>query len=221
MTTDLIKSGQTVIAEPVIALEDRLEIIDEYVRKKYLTRLSDMQIMPLGEITPLEEDLINNVRLYRITEMVYQKDESVMDKFTTVFNTLSTYNASVFFLIDSDGKQANYYLGVRNNEANDSPRKRSTVTLGDTLRQTLIGHFPGVKIENEDRKKIAELSEKIKSLNNVASVSVVGSSRRDKDQPQNEFAQGMEKLCLAMSGRPYTAVIIADNKDCPQDTGSQ
>ena len=93
MITDLIKSGQTVIAEPVIALEDRLEIIDEYVRKKYLTRLSDMQIMPLGEITPLEEDLINNVRLYRITEMVYQKDESVMDKFTTVFNTLSTYNA--------------------------------------------------------------------------------------------------------------------------------
>lgn len=213
MTTDLIKSGQTVIAEPVIALKDRLEIIDEYVRKKYLTRLSDMQIMPLGEITPLEEDLINNVRLYRITEMVYQKDESVMDKFTTVLNTLSTYNASVFYLIDSDGKQANYYLGVRNNEANDSPRKRSTVTLGDTLKQTLIGHFPGVKIENEDRKKIAELSGKIKSLNNVASVSVVGSSRRDKDQPQNEFAQGMEKLCLAMSGRPYTAVIIADNKN--------
>lgn len=92
-------------------------------------------------------------------------------------------------------------------------KKRSTVTLGDTLKQTLIGHFPGVKIENEDRKKIAELSEKIMALKNVASVSVVGSSRREKEQPQNEFAQGMEKLCLAMSGRPYTAVIIADNKN--------
>ena len=51
------------------------------------------------------------------------------------------------------------------------------------------------------------------SLNNVSSVSVVGSSRCQKDQSQNEFAQGMEKLCLAMSGRPYTAVIIADNKN--------
>ena len=196
-----------------ITVEDRLEIIDEYVRKKYLTRLSDMQIMPLGELTPLEEDLIDNVRMYRITEMVYQKDESVMDKFTTVFNTLATYNASVFFLIDSDGRQANYYLGVRNNEANDSVKKRSTVTLGDTLKQTLIGHFPGVKIENEDRKKIAEFSEKIMGLKNVTSVSVVGSSRREKERSQNEFAQGMEKLCLAMSGRPYTAVIIADNKN--------
>lgn len=214
MAMEVVKTEQRVLAEKSdIAVEDRLEIIDEYVRRKYLTRLSDMQIMPLGEITPLEEDLIDNVRLYRITEMVYQKDESVMDKFTTVFNTLATYNASVFLLIDSDGKQANYYLGVRNNESNDSLKKRSTVTLGDTLKQTLIGHFPGVKIENEDRKKIAELSEKIRALNNVASVSVVGSSRREKEQSQNEFAQGMEKLCLAMSGRPYTAVIIADNKN--------
>lgn len=214
MAMELLKTEQNALAEKFeIPVEDRLEIIDEYVRKKYLTRLSDMQIMPLGEIIPLEEDLIDNVRMYRITEMVYQKDESVMDKFTTVFNTLATYNASIFFLIDSDGKQANYYLGVRNNEANDSLKKRSTVTLGDTLKQTLIGHFPGVKIQNEDRKKITELSEKIMGLNNVASVSVVGSSRREKEQPQKEFAQGMEKLCLAMSGRPYTAVIIADNKN--------
>lgn len=79
--------------------------------------------MPLGEITPLEEDIIDNVRLYRITEMVYQKDESVMDKFTTVFNTLATYNVSVFLLIDSDGEQAKYYLGVRNNEANNSSKR--------------------------------------------------------------------------------------------------
>ena len=214
MERELAKAEQNALTvKPEITVEDRLEIIDEYVRKKYLTRLSDMQIMPMGEMPPLEEDLIDNVRLYRITEMVYQKDESVIDKFTTVFNTLATYNASVFFLIDSDGKQANYYLGVRNNEANDSLKKRSTVTLGDTLKQTLIGHFPGAKIENEDRKKIAELSEKIVGLNNVASVSVVGSSRSEKAQPQSGFAQGMEKLCLAMSGRSYTAVIIADNKN--------
>lgn len=214
MENELVKTEHNALtAKSEITVEDRLEIIDEYVRKKYLTRLSDMQIMPLEEIAPLEEDLIDNVRMYRITEMVYQKDESVMDKFTTVFNTLATYNASVFFLIDSDGRQANYYLGVRNNEANDSVKKRSTVTLGDTLKQTLIGHFPGVKIENEDRKKIAGLSEKIMGLKNVTSVSVVGSSRRENNQPQSEFAQGMEKLCLAMSGRPYTAVIIADNKN--------
>lgn len=215
MTTDLSNDKQdtTVESKTEISIEDRIEIIDEYVRRKYLTRLSDMHIIPLGEVKPIEEDLIENVRMFRITEMVYQKDESVMDKFTTVFNTLSTYNASVFFLIDSDGREADYYLGVRNNEPDDSDSKRSTVTLGDTLKQTLIGHFPGVKIENEDRKKIAKLSHKMEALNNVASVSVVGSSRRENQQSQNEFAQGIEKLCLAMSGRPYTAIIIADNSN--------
>lgn len=199
-------------ALPEISIENRLEIIDEGVRKKYLARLSEMEIAPINDLPSLEEDLINNVRLFRITEMVYSKGESVTDKFTTVFNTLATYNASVFILIDSDGKETNFYLGVRNNEPDDSPLKRSTVTLGDTLKQTLIGHFPGVKIKNEDRKQIAQLSEKIMRLNNVASVSVVGNTRAGKDQSNEAFVQGLEKLCLAMSGRSFTGIIIADNQ---------
>lgn len=213
MNTGLIKTAPTNVALPnEITAEDRLEIIDDGVRRKYLARLSELEIAQIQEITPLEEDLINNVRLFRITEMVYQKGESVTDKFTTVFNTLSTYNSSVFILIDSDGKDTRFYLGVRNNEPDNSPLKHSTVTLGDTLKHTLIGHFPGVKIQNEDRKKIAELSKKISKLNNVASVSVVGNSKLEKGQNNEQFVQGLEKLCLAMSGRPYTGVIIADNQ---------
>lgn len=215
MDNKLIKNESSVV-QPVdsrdITVENRLEIIDEGVRKKYLARLSEMPIAPIAELPDLEEDLINNVRLYRITEMVYRKGEPVTDKFTTVFNTLATYNASVFVLIDSDGKETRFYLGVRNNEADDSPLKRSTVTLGDTLKQTLIGHFPGVKIENEDRKRIAEISEKITRRTNVASVSVVGNSKSEKELTNEQFVQGMEKLSLAMSGRPYTGLIIADNQ---------
>ena len=195
-----------------ISLENRLEIIDEGVRKKYLARLSEMPIAPIGEIAPLEEDLINNVRLYRITEMVYRKGEPVTDKFTTVFNTLATYNASIFVLVDSDGKETQFYIGVRNNEADNSPYKRSTVTLGDTLKQTLIGHFPGIKIENEDRHRIAELSEKIARRSNVTSVSVVGNSKSGKDISNEQFVQGLEKLALAMSGRPFIGILIANNQ---------
>lgn len=213
MKTSLVVAGsEEMEVFKDITIENRLAIIDEGVRKKYLARLSEMPIAPIEDMLPLEEDLINNVRLYRITEMVYQKGESVTDKFTTVFNTLSTYNASVFILIDSDGRETRFYLGVRNNEPDDSLMKRSTVTLGDTLKQTLIGHFPGVKIGNEDRKKIAELSEKIRKLSNVASVSVVGNSKNEKEQSNEHFVQGLEKLCLAMSGRPYTGIIIADNQ---------
>ncbi len=196
----------------VVTNENRIAIIDDAIRKKYLARLSELDIVPVGELTPLEEDLIVNVRLFRITEMVYQKGESVSDKFTTVFNTLSTYNASVFVLIDSDGKETSFYLGVRNNDPDDSPEKRSTVTLGDTLKQTLIGHFPGVRIESRDRKDIAELSQKITTLDNVTSVSVVGNNKLTHEGSNEQFVQGLEKLVLAMSGRAYTAIIVADNQ---------
>ena len=212
METGIISMPINEIELKDMPLSTRLSVIDDGIRKKYLTRLSEMQIAPIMDLPPLENDLISNVRLYHIKEMVYQKGESVTDKFTTVFNTLATYNASVFILIDSDGKTANYYLGVRNNESDESSKKRSTVTLGDTLKQTLIGHFPGVKIENEDRKKIKELSDKISSATNVASVSVVGNTKSEKDMSNEQFVQGLEKLSLAMSGRAFTGLIIADNQ---------
>lgn len=123
---------EVAVSDPAaLSIENRLEIIDEGVRKKYLSRLSEMPIAPIGQMEPLEEDLIKNIRLYRVTEMVYGKGEPVTDKFTTVFNTLATYNASVFIIMDSDGVNTEFYLGVRNNEGDDSPCKRSTVSLHD------------------------------------------------------------------------------------------
>ena len=202
-------------AGTAVTTEQRLEIVEEGIRKKYLARLNEMQIAPFGKRLPLEEDLLENVRLYKITEMVYQKDESVTDKFTTVFNTLSTYNASVFILIDADGRKADFYIGVRNNET-DERKKRSTVTLGDTLKNTMIGYFPGAKIQNEDRSKIRELSEKILCQNNVASVSVVGNRKDDKTKGNAPFVQGLEKLALAMEGRQYLGLIVAENQSPEQ-----
>ena len=204
------KDDATVIHEN-LSIENRLEITFDYLRKSYLTNLNEMEIATIGETLPLEEDLIENVRLFKITEMVYQKGEPVTDKFTTVFNTLSTYNASVFVIIDSDGKNTSVYLGVRNNE-NNNEIKRSTVTLGDTLKNTLIGNFPGVKIEVENRKRILDLCNNISKQNNVTSVSVVA-NQKNSEQNNEQFVQGLEKLALAMNRRQYTGIIIAENQD--------
>lgn len=191
-------------------LSNYLEITYDFLRKSYLTNIDELEIAPIKETIPLEADLIENIRLYRITEMVYQKGEPVTDKFTTVFNTLSTYNASVFFVVDSDGKSTNIYLGVRNNET-DPHYKKSTVTLGDTLKNTLIGNFPGIKLVNENRKEIAKLCDNIYKQNNVTSVSVVA-NQKINEQNNEQFIQGLEKLVLAMNGRQYTGIIIAKNQ---------
>ncbi|MGL6058766.1 MAG: hypothetical protein ACRC17_10660, partial [Culicoidibacterales bacterium] len=78
---------------PAAQLEVQLEIIDETIRRRELARLTEMEIVPFAELglPEQENDILHNIRLYKITEMVYQKGESVTDKFTTVFNTLQTY----------------------------------------------------------------------------------------------------------------------------------
>lgn len=210
--SNLKESNNDVIpVELDITNENRIEIIEDGLRKKYLARLSEMAVVPIDGLLPLQEDLIDNVRMYRITEMVYQKGELATDKFTTVFNTLATYRASVFIVIDSDGENTEFYIGVRNNEAEDN-EKRSTVTLGDTLRNTLIGNFPGIKIQPEDRNGISVLSNRILEGRNIASVSVVGSPKTDNNETNEQFIQGLEKLILAMHGRKYTGIIVAENQ---------
>ena len=68
------------VESPVMTINNRLEIIEEGLRKSYLARLNEMQIAPTGALQPLEEDLIDNIRLYYIDEMVYKKGEPVTDK---------------------------------------------------------------------------------------------------------------------------------------------
>ena len=50
------------IESPVLTINNRLEIIEEGLRKSYLARLNEMQIAAVGAIKPLEEDLIDNIR---------------------------------------------------------------------------------------------------------------------------------------------------------------
>ncbi len=56
---------------PSQKLDVQLDIIDESIRRRDLARLTEMEIVPITNLPPLENDVISNVRLFRITEMVY------------------------------------------------------------------------------------------------------------------------------------------------------
>ena len=99
-------------ADTQLTMQNRLEIIKEGIRKNYLSRLTDLEIATFEEKISLEEELIDNIRLYHISEMVYKKGDFAADKFTTVFNTLSTYNATVFIVMESDGKKSRFRVSI-------------------------------------------------------------------------------------------------------------
>ena len=117
-------------------LAESSKLVDDIVLKKYLHKLTDL------EVIPLTDDLkqISDIRLFKITEMVYQKDEYSTYKFASVFNSVQNLNCGVFIVADSNGEKTDFYMGVRSLDD-----KRTTKSLKDTLRNALIGQFPGVK----------------------------------------------------------------------------
>lgn len=180
-------------------LAESSKLVDDIILKKYLHKLTDLEVIPLSN------DLknISNIRLFKINEMVYQKNEYSTYKFASVFNSVQNLNCGVFIVANSDGEKTDFYMGVRSLDD-----KRTTKSLKNTVRNALIGQFPGVKstdlLDPEAEAFLADIPTK-----NIASVSCVANNK-DEDFKDNEtFIQGLEKMALAMQGQKYTAIVLA------------
>lgn len=191
-------------------LEARLiessKLVDDIVLKKYLYNLNELEIIPMSDA--LKQ--ISDIRLFKVTEMVYQKDEYSTYKFASVFNAVQNLNCGVFIIVDSDGSKTDFYMGVRSLDD-----KRTTKSLKDTLKNALIGQFPGVKsqdlLDPQAESFLAEIPSK-----NIASVSCVANNK-DEDFNNNEtFIQGLEKLAFAMQGQRYTTIVLAKSTPANQ-----
>lgn len=180
-----------------------LSMIDDEVMKGYVSVLNNL---PLVDLKQFDLKGLENVQFFRITELVYQEDEFSVDKLSMVFHALSGCACTLSLMLKSDGCETDFYLGVRSNDPD-----RTTGTLLKMLKKTLLGFFPGSRIEtfyDEDCKKMMnEL--KVRSISSVTSVA---DYKRNEDTVTNkDFIQGLEKFVYAMQGTAYTAVFLADS----------
>lgn len=193
-----------------IALENQREeaslLVDDIVLKNYLTKLSDLDVVPL----PTELKQISDIRLFKITQMVYQKNEYSTYKFASVFNSVQNLNCGVFIIADSDGQKTDFYMGVR---AFDN--KRTIKSLKDTLKNALCGQFPGVKTSDLFDTEAESFLASIKS-HNIVAVTCVANNKDSEFKDNERFIQGLEKLALAMQGQRYTAVVLAKSASTDQ-----
>ena len=180
-------------------LEEASRLIDDIVLKNYLTGLSGL------EIVPLDAGLkgVGKIRLFKISEMVYQRNEYSTYKFASVFNAVQGLNCGVFIVADSNEEKTEFYMGVRSLD-----NKRTVASLKRTLENALRGQFPGVKTENLSDPEAEEFLERIPKTN-IAAVSCVANNKDDELNDDERFVQGLEKLALALRGLRYTAVILA------------
>ncbi|WP_195514090.1 ATP-binding protein [Turicibacter sanguinis] len=175
------------------------KLVDDIILKKYLHKLTDLEIVPLDD----NFKKISDIRLFKITEMVYQNNEYSTYKFASVFNAVQNLNCGVFIIAHSNGRKTDFYMGVRSLDD-----KRTTKSLKDTLRNALSGQFPGVKTKDLFEDEAIELLSNI-PRKNIASISCVAKNKHEEFRDNETFIQGLEKLVLAMQGQVYTAIILA------------
>ena len=82
--------------------------VDDIVLKNYLSKLDTLEVLPLDDES--KKNALKDVRMFKVTEMVYEKDEFSAYKFASVFNTLANVNCTVFIIIDSSGQKTDFYM---------------------------------------------------------------------------------------------------------------
>lgn len=180
-----------------------LEIIDDAILKNYVTNL--YQLVPEQNQGKISE-IVQNVRMYRVTKMVYEKNEFSLHKFTSVFNSLSHISTSVFLMIDSNGLETELYIGIKSDD-----KRRTASSTGKLLFNILKGQFPGIELQNKFGNEIEDLLNKPRG-EFVSTVTSIGNLVDEQNRSNEEFVQGLEKLIKTMEGQKYRAVILAENK---------
>ena len=114
-----------------------MELVDDIVLKNYLTKLSQLDVVPCSNVTT------DDVILFKINKMVYEKDEYATDKFISVVSAMTYTNSSIYLIVDGHESHTDFYLGIK---SEDEHRQKSTIA--ETFKSSILGQLPGAAIED-------------------------------------------------------------------------
>lgn len=185
-----------------------MKLVEDIVLKNYLSKLSQLEVVPCGNLST--DDII----LFKINKMVYEKDEYATDKFISVVSAMTYTNSSIYLIVDGHESCTNFYLGIK---SEDESRQKSSIA--ETFKSSILGQFPGAEIEDysyvkvdSERSKQDKLLHRITEAVSVSSCVGIPSYKNSKGEYTNaNFIQGIEKFASAMQGKEYTAIILASN----------
>ena len=199
-----------------------MKLVDDIVLKNYLNGLSRMGIVPFEDgnnqvgasnnTLDGENPLLNDVIMFKINKMVYEKDEFATDKFVSVVSAMTYTASSLFLVVDGHEDRTDFYIGIKNH---DSDRVSSSVS--STLKNSINGQFPGAILKEVSKEKTGDLLNKwgkSASISSCVGVPTYKSSRGDYTNAN--YIQGIEKLVKAMQGKVYTAIILASNTNADE-----
>ena len=187
----------------LMILEKGFQVADVFTNRQYLDNFVNAEILDFDRrIVQSPQKL----RIFQMTKVVFDKQEDVLDKLTSVYNALYNLSVSVAVFIVGTVKSVDFYFATRSEQI--------APLAGRILESMLQSNFPGIELlplnskETEDFLSAMEKSGGDRSvLKGLSAVSLVPSIR-DKEKKE-QFVQGMEKFVNTLRGKNYTAVFLA------------
>ena len=200
-------------------LDAALSKVDKIVMRKYISSIDRRPVfIPSYDVsfTPVESAtnpicvVGTNIMLSKLTRVVFDKDENVLDKLTTAYCATAMYeSATLVMLLKSDGVNIDIYLGTVCKKTNDSfvPQKQITALI-----RNFEANFPGSKVEEvSDSQERMRIVQSIFEKNLCVSAVTGLAALKNEDADENKkYVQGLEKLADSLKGKNCTVMIIAD-----------
>lgn len=194
-------------------LINAFEMADNIVFKNYIGRLEKLDIVePREELMKIEVG--EKVRLLKVEKIIYDPTENNLQKLTNLYNMAYSQNLDLVLLINSDGKKIELLIGICDNRNEEQIESRLKNGI-ESFYNCFVGNFPGslgelekLKMENEENKAIIDRCFAEKAA--VSVVSGIASIRGEKEEKNENFIQGIEKLIDSMRGIDYSVMILAN-----------
>lgn len=187
--------------------------VDHIVNKTYLSEMEAYSVIPCPDDV-LRRTASDSTCFFPITKFVYDKEENIYQKLTSVYASAASAGVNMAMLIKaSPGEGVEMYLGA----CDEEDRENGALPKAKLLYNSFAGNFPGCRsggdsvILNVDRTNaIINRCFDSEKYQAVVSVSGIPSLRGQQRGERNDaFYQGIEKAVEAMDGTDYAILILA------------
>lgn len=185
---------------------ETLNTAQSLINRSYLAELERYPVQPFEEAGPIFNSA-TDMRLYCIERIVQNNKQSVLESTTAAYTALGAAGYSVFLLLNSDGRQTDFYIGTRGLSGGMLGED-----AGKLLQETFKGHFPGSKLRPQNQSNVNDLLHAMRASKDSPSscvTSVTGVPALSTENREH-FMQGLERFIDAAEGRPYKALILAE-----------
>lgn len=193
--------------EHLKVLEKGFQVADVFVNREYLAEFSRAEILDGNRKRICAPQ---KLRVFEMTKVVFDAEEDVLDKLTSVYNALYNLSVSVAVILVGDSRGVKFYFATRS--------ETIAPLAGQILESMLQGNFPGIELRGMNESETESFLDRIEKgedgqslLKGLTTVSMIPSIR--DEEKKDQFVQGLEKFVNTLKHKNYIAVFLATPLD--------